>query len=101
MICAKKQSQEGSGRVCVCVCAATSLDSVAKEGLVEKVTFEKRVRRDEWVMEIPRKEHSRQGNSKGEGHELVYLRNRRPLWLHRCGQRASRGHWEASGFHSE
>ena len=32
---------------------ATSLDSVAKEGLMEKVTFQKRVGRDEWVMEIP------------------------------------------------
>ena len=71
MICAKKQIQEGRGRVCVCVCVATSLDSVAKEGLIEQVTFEKRVRRDEWVMEIPRKEHSRQGNSTGEGHDKV------------------------------
>lgn len=32
---------------------ATSLDRVAKEGLMEKVTFQKRVGRDEWVMKIP------------------------------------------------
>lgn len=36
----------------LCACG-NSLDSVAKEGLVEKVTFQKRVGRDEWVMEIP------------------------------------------------
>lgn len=32
---------------------ATGLESVAKEGLTEKVTFQKRVGRDEWVTEIP------------------------------------------------
>lgn len=38
--------------VSLCACG-NSLDSVAKEGLMEKVTFQKRVGRDEWVMEIP------------------------------------------------
>ena len=50
---------------------ATSLDSVAKEGLMEKVTFQKRVGRDEWVMEIPEERAFPQWNSKGEGLDEV------------------------------
>lgn len=50
---------------------ATSLDSVAKEGLMEKVTFQKRVGRDEWVMEIPEERAFQQWNSKGEGLDEV------------------------------
>lgn len=51
MICAKNKAK-GEKEGCESVCG-NSLDSVAKEGLMEKVTFQKSVGRDEWVMEIP------------------------------------------------
>ena len=54
----------------LCACG-NSLDSVAKEGLMEKVTFQKRVGRDEWVMEIPEERAFQQWNSKGEGLDEV------------------------------
>lgn len=40
------------------VCMATSLDSVAKEGLMEKMTFGQGVAGGDWVLEIPEKDHS-------------------------------------------
>lgn len=40
------------------VCMATSLDSVAKEGLMEKMTFGQGVEGGDWVLEIPEKDHS-------------------------------------------
>lgn len=48
---------------------ATTLDSVAKEGLVEKMTCEQEVEGGDWVMEIPEKDHFQQGKSKGKGHD--------------------------------
>lgn len=65
----KTKSRRAEEGQCMYVCMATSLDSVAKEGLMEKMTFGQGVAGGDWVLEIPEKDHSQQGKSKGKGQD--------------------------------
>lgn len=71
----------------MCGYVRKSLDTEAEEGLGEKMTFEQRVGRSEWTMEIPGERALRQEGGKGKGQEATV-----------AAEMSDYRGWEASAF---